>query len=769
MIEKVSDRNERGGALFAVAAWAIVAALAAWAVLALQPRSAAPADADLALFSAGRAIEHVRAIAREPRPAGSAAHARARAHIIATLRDLGLSPEVETGEAISTRYGLPFDSANVANVTARIAGAPGSGELLLVAHYDTVPTSPGAADDGSGVATLLETARALSAGPPPTATVVFLVTDAEEIGAVGAERYAAATGERPDRVVVSFDARGVRGPCGLVETGRGSGALVRALASVGFTPAATSLAPALARFHGMGTDFRPFREAGSRGLNFVLVDGVAYYHTPRDDAAALDAGSLQQQGEIALALARTGVAGGAPEADGIFFPIAGWGLVWMRMWVGLAAAIVATLLGLLLAARMWRAREVRVRTLVAAIVGIVLTLVAAAAAGHLVWWSVRLLDPTWSAMQTADTYAPGAYRFAVVFAAAAVALAGGWLVVKRIGLRGVGLAGVALLLVLLWVSVAIAPGALYLVAIPAALLAVALLLLERAPRSGPLRASIAVAFALPIVLLWAPVPYFVLVALQLSAAVGAALAAAIGILAILLVFEAAELRFSWLPAVAAGAAVACFAYGVATAGFDAAAPRPVSLAFAEDGETRRAFWIAAGDVDDAATAGYFSSPVDVASMPAFFAETNTVERASEAPSAGVLGPEVALLGDATAEGRRTLSFRLKSRRGAPWIFAFLESRATVIETTIDGASASDATIVEPPPDGVRWGFRHIGLRDEGIVWTITLAASGDPVKIVVVDQTSGISTREGAPLPDDLAFARSWVSGTTLARTAVAY
>ena len=121
MVEKISDRNEREGALFAVAAWALVAAFAAWAILALQPRSAASVDADPALFSAGRAIEHLHTIAREPRPAGSAAHARAREQIVGTLRNLGLSPEVETGQAIATRYGLPFDSATFANVTARIA------------------------------------------------------------------------------------------------------------------------------------------------------------------------------------------------------------------------------------------------------------------------------------------------------------------------------------------------------------------------------------------------------------------------------------------------------------------------------------------------------------------------------------------------------------------------------------------------------------------------------------------------------------------------
>ncbi len=46
-----------------------------------------------------------------------------------------------------------------ANVAARIKGSgkPGLKAVLLMAHYDSVPNAPGAADDGSGTATLLET------------------------------------------------------------------------------------------------------------------------------------------------------------------------------------------------------------------------------------------------------------------------------------------------------------------------------------------------------------------------------------------------------------------------------------------------------------------------------------------------------------------------------------------------------------------------------------------------------------------------------------
>jgi hypothetical protein len=760
----------RAGSLRSGVVTLVFVALAALTVLGLQPGRVEPADSDPRRFSAARAMAHVRVLAAEPRPAGSAAHARARDYIVATLRDLGLTPEVLGAEAISTRYGLPFDSATLHNVSATLDGEPGSGEILLVAHYDTVPTSPGGADDAAGVATLLETARALTAGPRPRASVVLLFTDAEEIGAVGGEHFAAASGSGVERVVVNFDARGTRGPCGLVETGPNSGALVRALASLPFAPAASSLAPALARFHGLGTDFRPFREAGVRGLNFILLDGVAYYHTPRDDADALDPRSLQQQGDIAVAIVNTI---GDPRTlpawrDGTYFPVPGWGLVWLPWWCAIAAALVATLLGLLLGRRTWRAESMRASTAVAAFVALVLAVVAAAAAGQLVWWAVRAIDPTWSAMRTADTYAPGSYRLCVVFAAAAVTVACGRFAVRRFGLPSVVFACAALWLVFLWMSLAWAPGAAYLFAAPPAVLSLAFGRLRRRSGTAWARAVLCAVCVAPVAVLWGPMPYFVLLALQLSAAAGAALVVAIPTLVVLALFEAADLSTSWVSPLAAIAAIGLFAYGAVTASFDSARPYPVSLAFAADGDSHRAWWISDRAGGDAPTAPVLGTASDPTALPDFFAERDTIVRAADAPSVDLPGPEVTLLADENTSAGRVLTFRLRSRRDAPWLFAFIVSSSRVLGSSIDGSPVTGDAVAEPVPRDVRWGFRHVGLRPEGIVWSVTVEPSSERVDVVVVDQTPG--TPAGGPrMTSDLMFARSWVSGTTLVRTAASF
>ena len=58
-----------------------------------------------------------------------------------------------------------------------------------MAHYDSVPCSPGASDDGMGTATVIETARAIAAGAPLRRTVVIVLTDGEEAGLLGAEAF----------------------------------------------------------------------------------------------------------------------------------------------------------------------------------------------------------------------------------------------------------------------------------------------------------------------------------------------------------------------------------------------------------------------------------------------------------------------------------------------------------------------------------------------------------------------------------------------------
>jgi Zn-dependent M28 family amino/carboxypeptidase len=127
------------------------------------------------------------------RPAALEAAAR---YVEEALAAAGLDPRTE-----------PFTVSRepVRNVVATTGGA-GTGEIVVVgAHYDTVPGCPGADDNATGVAALIEIARACAGRTLPR-TVRFVGFVNEEppffqTAAMGSLRHARAARERGERIV----------------------------------------------------------------------------------------------------------------------------------------------------------------------------------------------------------------------------------------------------------------------------------------------------------------------------------------------------------------------------------------------------------------------------------------------------------------------------------------------------------------------------------------------------------------------------------------
>ena len=222
-----------------------------------------------------------------------------RETLIEQLEAIGLSPQIQA----PNRPEPPIPQ----NVLARLRGQgpPGKKALMLCAHYDSVPEGPGASDNAAGVAVVLETLRALKAGPPLERDVIALFPDGEENGFHGSRLF---VDEHPwakeVSVVLNFDARGNSGPSIMFETSDGNGWLIRQFAQVAPQPLATSLSMDVYKILPNDTDLTVFKNAGMCGLNFAFGAGVAYYHTPEDLPENLDQRTLQHQGENAVAIAR---------------------------------------------------------------------------------------------------------------------------------------------------------------------------------------------------------------------------------------------------------------------------------------------------------------------------------------------------------------------------------------------------------------------------------------------------------------------------------
>jgi Zn-dependent M28 family amino/carboxypeptidase len=98
----------------------------------------------------------------------------------------------------------------ILNLTPQASEAKGKSSLILIgAHYDAVPGTPGADDNATGVAALLELARAFAAQPLnyPVRIVAF---DMEEYGMLGSSQYAADLKQQkqPIRLMLSLEMLG---------------------------------------------------------------------------------------------------------------------------------------------------------------------------------------------------------------------------------------------------------------------------------------------------------------------------------------------------------------------------------------------------------------------------------------------------------------------------------------------------------------------------------------------------------------------------------
>jgi alkaline phosphatase isozyme conversion protein len=131
------------------------------------------------------ALAHVEAIAEGigPRPTGTETESQAAWYIANTLKGLGYTPETQPFTAV-TKSGI-VHSANV------MAVKPGQSpqEIIVGAHYDSVPVGTGADDNASGVGVLLEVAERIKDIPTPY-TVRFILFGAEEVGLEGSKYYA---------------------------------------------------------------------------------------------------------------------------------------------------------------------------------------------------------------------------------------------------------------------------------------------------------------------------------------------------------------------------------------------------------------------------------------------------------------------------------------------------------------------------------------------------------------------------------------------------
>jgi hypothetical protein len=756
---------------------ALLAGLAVWLV---RPPRPVPVAAPATEFSAYRAQPDVMAVASQPHPLGSAAQAQVRDYLLSRCRDLGLNPSVQDMSLVVNEPG-PLVAARVQNVVVRLPGRqPGGKAVLVLAHYDSQPHTPGAGDDAAGVAAMLETIRALRAAPPLANDVIWLFTDGEEAGLLGARAYAADTARlrREVGVALNFEGRGNAGPSLTFEVNSQNGWVMREYARAAPYPIASSLFYEVYRYLPNGTDFTPLRQAGVAGLGFAFVEGYPYYHSPADTPARLDLGALQHHGSYMLSLVRH--FGNLPltrtkAPDETFFNVLGTCLVhypaaW-NLWLS-QLTISLVVLTLVLA---YLRRQLSAGSLLGGALG----WLGAVALLVLAGWGLLLLIahfyPEYGIFYDHAAYNALHYQGALLALGLALFTAYyGWL--SRFLRPGSLLGGVLLMLALvLGVMQWQVPSAACLLAWP--LLATTLAWGWRLRRMAsslrqPQASPAEWLLALPTALLLAPIVYLLLIIFGLSTLVLTALLVLATLLGLALPLLLPVLRpaapgrppaTSWLlPGLALAQALALLLMGHLTRQPTASQPQQTHLYYTLDAARGRAYWLSTLPHPDAWTRQILTQP-QLAPLPALFPHSAAPVLHQAAPVLPLAPARVVVLTDRVAAGHRRLRLRVLPGRAGVSGFSLRIGQAERLLSLRVADELTPAARLHPSRSGVVVQF--LAPRATGEELTIELASPG-PLPVTVTTRTLGLPPGLVPMRPATVVPAPGYSSFTTQVRQA---
>jgi hypothetical protein len=740
--------NRLAQGIVAIVFMALVSVLA---IDQLRPTAATPADAPAPEFSSSRAFTHIRTISQKPHPMGAAEHAVVRDYIHNELTKAGLTAEVQRTMAVASLGSGTFRAGTVENVIGRLKGTSNSRALLLMCHYDSVSTSFGASDDGSGVGVLLETLRALKSGPTLSNDVIFLFTDGEEVARLGARAF---VDEHPWAkdvgLVLNFEARGVSGPSILFETSDQNGRLIREFARAAPHPVANSLAYEIYRLLPNNTDLTDFKNAGFAGLNFAYLDGSTHYHNQLDNSNELDANSVQHHGAYALALTKhfgNLDLQNVKERNLVYFDVLGSFLV---RYSGALVPFITLLIVILFVGLVvlgWRRGRFRLAGLGVGLSVHLGTLIVVPAVLALVQTVLSMLGGAQAVAYQSKLYFIGFVALAVAISYIPYAA-----LVKRVGNENFMASGLAIWLLLLIFTSLLLPGISYLFTWPMLLClpAFAYLVLAREQRRFILILLFLLAVT-PGLLMLAPAIYLTFVGLNLNS-IGTILVVLI-LACVLLIPHFLSLRFEHHRVyVIVVAMVGVLFFGIAAfrSGYDARHPKLDSLFYGLNADTGKAVWASFDGKSDEWTSRVLSEKPQKGTAPEFFAagRAGSLLRA-DAAAASLAAPSVSVVSDSTKDTVRTLKLRISSPRGAPIVSTYIDSVKSLQGVWINGKRLEGASNI------------HYYNVLEGVELTLECNA-GEPLKMRVVDQSYGLpentlGARPSGIIPASIAYSDATV------------
>jgi len=247
------------------------------------------------------------------------------------------------------------DSVELHNILVKLDGSETNDAIMLVSHYDSVPTGPGTGDDGIAVASMLAYLQDAAKQNTAKNDVYFLFTDGEEQGLLGAYEYVENNNEKIKRNIKSvfnFEARGNQGGLFMFESSKDNYDLVQHFNKAVPQPIAFSVATTIYDNMPNDTDFSVFKRAKYDGLNFAMVEGFENYHASSDTVENLSKDTAWQYMQTVFGIgdyfSTLDLSVLHNKQKGLFFPFLGLTTIVLPEIVGYMLGFIPLLLALLI-------------------------------------------------------------------------------------------------------------------------------------------------------------------------------------------------------------------------------------------------------------------------------------------------------------------------------------------------------------------------------------------------------------------------------------
>ncbi|RLV55088.1 Zn-dependent exopeptidase M28 [Aeromicrobium phragmitis] len=240
-----------------------------------------------------------------PRHGTSPAYAEAADWVQRRLTEFGYTVTRQDVMApAGTTWGVDVPAGNSPNVVAARPGAVASEPHVVVgAHLDTIPVAPGAEDNASGVAVMLELARIVAETEIPVRFVAFGAEEPRGPGDAlhhfGSQQYVAALDDASRaaiRAMVALDRVGVPGPEVPICSGDSPAGTVAVRDQLAAAAAAAGV-PHTVCGGNTTSDHWSFDKAGVPAARLGSIP-YAGYHSPGDTVDVIDPGHLGRTGTI---------------------------------------------------------------------------------------------------------------------------------------------------------------------------------------------------------------------------------------------------------------------------------------------------------------------------------------------------------------------------------------------------------------------------------------------------------------------------------------